>query len=70
MATTAPGTWGREVPVGTGQVDWPAFFGVIRQKRLGCDLMIEREAGHDRIRDARRAREVVERSLGTEELRN
>lgn len=57
------GAWGEEVPAGTGEVDWPAFFGVCREKNLDVDLMIEREAGEDRIGDIARARELVEREL-------
>jgi sugar phosphate isomerase/epimerase len=70
VAAMVPGTWGHEVPAGTGQVDWPAFCEVLRAERLACNLMIEREAGDDRIGDASRARELVERALSTEVLRN
>jgi sugar phosphate isomerase/epimerase len=70
IATTIPDTWGHEVPMGTGAVDWRAFFDVVRQKRLACDLMIEREAGDDRVGDARRAREFVEQAMSTEGLSN
>ena len=27
--TKTPGTWGDEVVVGTGEVDWPAFFATL-----------------------------------------
>jgi sugar phosphate isomerase/epimerase len=63
QATKARGTWGEEVAVGEGEVDWPAIFGVLAEKRLEVDLMIEREAGQDRVGDAARARAVVEREL-------
>ena len=53
------GEWGQEVRVGTGEVDWPAFFEVLRDRRLGVDLMIEREAGSQRVKDIRAARELV-----------
>jgi len=59
VASTVPGTWGEEVRVGTGQVDWPAFFGMIDEQGLDVDLMIEREAGDDRVADMRAARELV-----------
>ena len=59
--TTTPGEWGREVVAGTGEVDWDAFFGVLRDRGLAVDLMIEREAGDDRVGDIRVARELVER---------
>lgn len=49
------GEWGVEVPVGEGDVDWEGFFGVVAGARLDVDLMIEREAGDDRVGDMRRA---------------
>ncbi len=61
--TRTAGTWGEEVPVGTGEVDWPAFFDVVRERRIDVDLMIEREAGDDRVGEMRGAREIVEREL-------
>jgi sugar phosphate isomerase/epimerase len=54
-----PGRWGAETPVGEGEVDWPAFFAAMRDAGLRCDLMIERESGHDRIGDIRRAAEHI-----------
>ncbi len=59
----SPGTWGEEVAVGTGEVDWSAFFAVLAERKLVVDLMIEREAGGDRIGDMRKARELVEARL-------
>lgn len=58
-----PGLWGTEVPVGQGAVDWPAFLAAVRELRPGIDLMIEREAGEDRIADAAAARALVLREL-------
>jgi len=52
-----PGDWGTEVPMGEGAVDWDAFFDVVHDHALGVDLMIEREAGHERVEDVRAARE-------------
>lgn len=63
MATNTPGTWGAEVPVGDGAVDWSAFFGVVKSERLGVDLVLEREAGESRVADVRRGRERAERWL-------
>ncbi len=63
--TRVAGTWGDEVPVGDGDVDWPAFFAVVRETNLTCDLMIEREAGDDRVGDIRLARERVDAWLGS-----
>ena len=60
--TRTPGTWGEEVVVGTGDVDWEAFFTLLRELRFSGDCCIEREAGHQRVEDIRAARSVVERS--------
>jgi len=59
--TRIPGTWGEEVPVGTGEVNWSAFFGVLAGGGNSCDLVIEREAGGQRLVDVRLARELVEK---------
>jgi sugar phosphate isomerase/epimerase len=63
IPTKVPGTWGEEVPAGTGVVDWPAFFKVYRDTSLACDLVIEREAGDDRVADIRRAASLVREHL-------
>jgi len=67
-STDTPGTWGAEVPAGTGEVDWNAFFGVLADQGLACDLMIEREAGDARVEDMRRARVLLE-GLGVVEVK-
>jgi sugar phosphate isomerase/epimerase len=59
-APRLPGTWGEEVRVGRGQVDWRAFFRVLGARAPGVDCMIEREAGDARVADMRAARELVE----------
>ena len=59
--TKVPGTWGEEVVVGSGEVDWPAFFATLRQVGFHGDLCIEREAGVQRVADIRAARELVEK---------
>ena len=61
--TLVPGEWGTEVPAGTGEVDWAAFFGIVRSRELDVDLVIEREAGGDRIGDVRTARALIEHYL-------
>lgn len=58
-----PGTWGEEVAVGTGQVDWPAFFAALAEVKFTGDLVIEREAGDQRVADIRTARELVLNSI-------
>lgn len=55
-----PGEFGSEVPVGQGEVDWKSFFHAYRELELDCDLMIEREAGEDRVEDIGRAKRLVE----------
>jgi L-ribulose-5-phosphate 3-epimerase len=62
-APAAPGTWGLEVPAGEGDVDWAAFFHLLRDRDLTCDLMVEREAGADRAADIRAALELVRRHV-------
>jgi sugar phosphate isomerase/epimerase len=59
MPTKAPGTWGEEVRVGTGAVDWKQLFAVVRDRGLRVNCMIEREAGDDRVGDIAAARDVV-----------
>ncbi len=59
----APGEWGEEVPVGRGEVDWRRFCQALEAARPGCDLMIEREAGEDRVADIRAARDLVRECL-------
>jgi sugar phosphate isomerase/epimerase len=61
--TAVPGTWGEEVTVGTGQVDWQAFFTTLADVGFTGDIVIEREAGDQRIADIRTAREVVLKSI-------
>lgn len=61
--TDVPGTWGSEVPSGTGQVDWDGFFDVVHARGLDVDLVIEREAGETRVADIRTAAELVRAKL-------
>ncbi len=64
-APRQPGAWGEEVCVGTGEVDWPRFFEVLARVAPAADLMIEREAGVDRVGDIRKAATLVRKLLGT-----
>jgi sugar phosphate isomerase/epimerase len=57
--TRTPGEWGEEVPVGTGEVDWAGFFQALAEGGITCDLVIEREAGGQRVTDIQTAREFV-----------
>jgi sugar phosphate isomerase/epimerase len=57
--TAVPGEWGAEVAVGTGEVDWPAFFDVLKRIDFTGDLAIEREAGEQRVADIITAKQHV-----------
>ena len=57
--TKEPDTWGEEVVVGTGEVDWSAFFTALKTLGFDGDCCIEREAGDQRIIDIRSASEFV-----------
>ncbi len=63
VRTKTPGTWGAEVRLGTGQVDWKAFFRTLGEVGYKGNLCIEREAGDARVADIRAAREYVETLL-------
>jgi sugar phosphate isomerase/epimerase len=56
--TQVPGTWGEEVPVGTGDVDWRKFFSTLNEIQFTGNFVIEREAGNQRVADIRAAREI------------
>ena len=58
-ATKVPGQWGAEVPVGTGEVAWPAFFAALVAGGFGGCMSIEREAGEQRIADIKRAKRFI-----------
>jgi len=64
IASSQPGQWGREVPVGAGEVDWARFLGLIGGLGRDIDMLIEREAGEARGEDIVAARELVEKHLG------
>jgi L-ribulose-5-phosphate 3-epimerase len=57
--TKVPGTWGEEAIVGTGEVDWPAFFATLRELNYTGNFSIEREWGNQRVADICAAKEVV-----------
>lgn len=63
VPTTKPGTWGEEVCAGAGAVDWSAFFDTVAMQKLPVDLVIEREAGNNRVSDAAAARALVLKQL-------
>ena len=57
--TKEPGTWGAEVTVGTGEVDWQAFFATLAKLGYEGDCCIEREADDQRVADIKTARKFV-----------
>jgi L-ribulose-5-phosphate 3-epimerase len=57
------GSWGTEVPVGEGAVDWAALLGALRGCSQVSALVIERESGPDRLGDISRARGFLETVL-------
>jgi sugar phosphate isomerase/epimerase len=61
--TKVPGEWGKEVPLGKGEVDWPGFFFALKQLGFSGPLVIEREAGTQRVEDIRQAKILAERAL-------
>ncbi|MEM9372130.1 MAG: sugar phosphate isomerase/epimerase family protein [Planctomycetota bacterium] len=61
LHTAQPGTWGREVPAGQGEVAWDGFFRIVGERLPDCDLVIEREAGDERVNDVVSAVGMVRR---------
>lgn len=59
-----PGHWGKEVPIGQGMVDWDGFFAALNEANYQGNLVIEREAGDQRIPDIRTAIAFLESKLG------
>ena len=59
-----PGSeWGEEVPFGTGEVSPGEFIGALHEAKYHGPLMIEREAGSDRLADVRFAIESLRQAL-------
>ena len=67
-ATPSPAelVWGEEVVVGTGAVDWGSFLAVANDLLPQAGLMIEREAGGNRIADINAARCFIEARLAAQ----
>lgn len=61
--TKKPGTWGEEVVVGTGQVNWNGFFETLADAKFAGNGCIEREAGNQRVADIRSAQTYVSKLI-------
>jgi sugar phosphate isomerase/epimerase len=59
IRTEVIGTWGAEVPWGTGQVGEKAFLETLKEIEYEGTLAIEREAGDDRFGDIKMAAESL-----------
>lgn len=57
--TKVSGEWGEEVAVGTGEVDWRAFFQTTQALHFHGNYVIEREAGPQRVADIRTAHDLM-----------
>ena len=57
--THTPGNWGEEVPIGTGQVAWPAFFSTMAELDYRGFFCFEREAGAARGADVAAGRDFI-----------
>lgn len=66
--TQIPGTWGEEVPVGTGDVDWRSFFRALADLNFRGPLCFEREAGTERVSDIRIGRDFVKAMEKSEQV--
>lgn len=65
LRTRQPGTWGQEVPAGTGEVNWSAFFGTLEKMSFSGAAVVEREAGNQRLIDIRTAKELVQKQAAS-----
>jgi L-ribulose-5-phosphate 3-epimerase len=59
LRSSTRGQWGKEVPVGEGEVDWPAFFAALASVPRQVCCVIEREAGNNRKADVARAKALI-----------
>ena len=62
--TQTPGTWGAEVAAGQGAVNWADFLAALDKLPFTGDLVIEREAGSQRVADIITAREFITKFYG------
>ena len=64
MRTKKPGTWGLEVPWGTGQVGGVEFLKTLKKINFAGALAIEREVGDSRIEDIKIAVDALKDFAG------
>ena len=65
VASAKPGeVWGEDVPLGKGEVDFKAVLRTLEDGGFTGALVVEREAGSDRLGDLARARLFVEALVG------
>lgn len=64
LRTEIPGTWGLEVPWGTGQVNSTAFLKALKQINFAGALAIEREVGDSRLDDIKIAIDALKGFTG------
>ncbi|MBT5658314.1 MAG: sugar phosphate isomerase/epimerase [Phycisphaerae bacterium] len=57
------GRWGRETPLGKGDVDWDRFFQLAKELPREVDAIIEREGGDNRVGEIREAVDFVRTHL-------
>lgn len=63
LGSGRPGSWGREVPAGHGEVDWDALFEVALRIDPPVNFIIEREGSTGVPADIADARALIERRL-------
>ncbi|MCZ6445968.1 MAG: sugar phosphate isomerase/epimerase [Planctomycetota bacterium] len=66
LPADSPGTWGTEVAMGRGAVDWDAFFAQALAICPAVNFVIERESGANRDADVASARDLVARYLSAQ----
>jgi L-ribulose-5-phosphate 3-epimerase len=66
LPTAEPGTWGSEVVVGTGAVDWDAFLAALDDGGFEGAMCIEREAGDNSVGDIGAGREFILKTIAKE----
>ena len=64
IRTRTPGTWGLEVPWGSGQVGGIEFLKALKKINFAGALAVEREAGDDRLGDIKTAIDALSSFTG------